>query len=127
MKERFPKLIKILDENPETHTMLSQRLFKWLMVLFVGELPTEVEYTVWDLFMAKGSVVIFRVALTVLGLMEQEILKDDDLDNVMMVIMSYSRTKMTRGTLLRNLAGNLHTSEINVLRAEYRKQVIGNL
>ena len=43
------------------------------MVLFVGELPTDVEYTVWDLFMAKGSVVIFRVALTILQLMWEEI------------------------------------------------------
>jgi len=36
------------------------------MVLFVGELPQETEYLVWDLFMVKGSVVLFRVALTIL-------------------------------------------------------------
>lgn len=58
-----------LDEWPETKIMLVQKLFKWLMVLFVGELPIDTEYLVWDLFLVKGSVVIFRVALTILHLM----------------------------------------------------------
>jgi len=62
----LPKLCLILDLNPETHIILAQKLFKWLMVLFVGELPSETEYLVWDLFMVKGSVVLFRVALTIL-------------------------------------------------------------
>lgn len=44
--------------------MLAQLVFKWLMVLFVGELPEETELVVWDLFFLKGSYVIFRVALT---------------------------------------------------------------
>ena len=66
MREKLPKLCLILDLNPETHIILAQKLFKWLMVLFVGELPPETEYLVWDLFMVKGSVVLFRVALTIL-------------------------------------------------------------
>lgn len=36
------------------------------MVLFVGELDLETEYLIWDLFFVKGSIVIFRVALTLL-------------------------------------------------------------
>lgn len=66
MREKLPKFCLILDLNPETHIILAQKLFKWLMVLFVGELPSETEYLVWDLFMVKGSVVLFRVALTIL-------------------------------------------------------------
>jgi hypothetical protein len=89
-------MVKILDLNPETHIILSQRLFKWIMVLFVGELPLEVEYAVWDLFLAKGSVVLFRVAITILKMMEIEMAADDDLDNVMMVIGSFCKTKVTR-------------------------------
>jgi hypothetical protein len=58
-----------LEKWPETSIMLQQTIFKWLMVLFVGELPLETEYLIWDLFMIKGSVVIFRVALTILKLM----------------------------------------------------------
>lgn len=66
---KLPKLFAYLDEFPETNTFLMQKLFKWLMVLFVGELPLDVEYVVWDLFFIKGESVIFRVALTILMLM----------------------------------------------------------
>jgi hypothetical protein len=45
------------------------------MVLFVGEFESEVEYLIWDLFFIKGSTVIFRVALTVLQLMHEEMVK----------------------------------------------------
>lgn len=44
-------------------------MFKWLMVLFVNELPIECEYMVWDLLFIKGTTVVFRLALTILQLM----------------------------------------------------------
>lgn len=40
------------------------------MVLFVGELNPTVETYVWDLFFVKGSIVIIRVALTVLAFLQ---------------------------------------------------------
>ena len=43
------------------------------MVLFVGELPIETQYTIWNLFFIKGSTVIFRAALTILKLIENKI------------------------------------------------------
>lgn len=65
----LPKLQALLEEYPDLNMILQQRLFKWLMVLFVGELPLETEYLIWDMFMIKGSVVIFRVALSILTMM----------------------------------------------------------
>ncbi len=56
------------------------------MVLFVGELPLETEYLVWDLFLTKGSVVLFRVALTILKIMLKAISENDTYDNIMIVI-----------------------------------------
>jgi len=43
------------------------------MTLFLGELPLETEYTVWDLFMVEGSKALFWVCLTVLKLMEKKL------------------------------------------------------
>ena len=97
------------------------------MVLFVGELPLEVEYTVWDMFLAKGSVVLFRVALTILQFMQEELEKDDELESVMMVISTFCKTKVTRELLLKNLVPSSMTDEIRSLREIYRKQVIANL
>ena len=68
-----PKLRLYLEKWPDLNIILQQRVFKWLMVLFVGELPEETEYLIWDLFMVRGSVVIFRVAITLLTMMQEAI------------------------------------------------------
>lgn len=66
MEEKLPRLCETFDQFPEVRILLDQKIFKWLMVLFVGELSPTVETYVWDLFFIKGSIVIIRVALTVL-------------------------------------------------------------
>jgi hypothetical protein len=60
------------------------------MVLFVGELDTETEYLVWDLFFVKGSIVIFRVALTILELMQVDILRATTFNEVVTVISTFT-------------------------------------
>lgn len=122
----MPKLCLILDLNPETHIILAQKLFKWLMVLFVGELPPETEYLVWDLFMVKGSVVLFRVALTILYMMQELMMQDDSLENVMLVLQTFCPTVTSR-VLLKNLSRDVDGDEINQLRMIYREQVISGL
>lgn len=82
------------------------------MVLFVGELPVESEYLVWDLFLVKGDVVMFRVALTILKLMEEEIIADDSYDNIMIVIATFCKERVTRKAILKNLAPGIHLTEI---------------
>jgi hypothetical protein len=63
MRERLPKLCNHLDTfNFDLDILVT----KWLIVLFVNHLPLDAELAVWDLFLIKGSVVLFRVALTLL-------------------------------------------------------------
>ena len=63
MRERLPKLCNHLDTfNFDLDILVT----KWLVVLFVNHLPLDAELAVWDLFLIKGSVVLFRVALTLL-------------------------------------------------------------
>ena len=49
-------------------------------------MPQEIHFVVWDLFFIKGIVVIIRFALTILGLMEDEILKCDKFEDIYFVI-----------------------------------------
>jgi len=67
------------------------------MVLFVGELPMETQYTVWNLYFIKGSTVIFRVALTILKLIEDKILSHEQIsvENSIQVINSFSQTNIS--------------------------------
>jgi hypothetical protein len=63
MRERLPKLCNHLETfNFDLDILVT----KWLIVLFVNHLPLDAELAVWDLFLIKGSVVLFRVALTLL-------------------------------------------------------------
>jgi hypothetical protein len=59
--------------------------------------------------------------------MEDEILKDESFENAVTVINSYSKDKMTRKFLLRNLASGAKQSEIKRLREYHRLLLIKNL
>lgn len=67
------------------------------MTLFLGELPLETEYTVWDLFMVEGSKALFWVCLTVLKLMEKKLKIEEEkngecsIEETMMILMSFSK------------------------------------
>lgn len=66
MRERLPKLCNHLETfNFDLDILLT----KWLIVIFVNYLPLDAELAVWDLFLIKGSTVLFRVALKLLYLM----------------------------------------------------------
>lgn len=69
IKEHLPRLSDFLDERPEVQMILSQKLFRWIMVIFVGTLPYETELQVWDLFFTKDSTEIFRIALNLLQML----------------------------------------------------------
>lgn len=97
------------------------------MVLFVGELPLETEYLVWDLFMVKGSVVIFRVALTILKMMQSAILMNPSYDNVMWVLSLFCKQKVSCKALMKHLTNGLTNTEIRKLRITYRQELIGGL
>jgi hypothetical protein len=61
MRDRLPKLCQHLEKfNFDLDILLT----KWLICLFVNHLPLDAELAVWDLFLIKGSSVLFRVAIT---------------------------------------------------------------
>jgi hypothetical protein len=89
MQEQCAKLLKHLERWPELNMMLAQMVFKWLMCLFVGELPEETELLVWDLFFLKGSYIIYKVALTLIQIISVQILKLDKYNDIIMVLLSF--------------------------------------
>ena len=87
MQEQCAKLLKHLERWPELNMMLAQMVFKWLMCLFVGELPEETELLVWDLFFLKGSYVLYKVALTLVKMISVHILKLDKYNDIILVLL----------------------------------------
>lgn len=73
--------------------------------MFVGHLHEDTEFAIWDLFFIKGSTVIFRVALTILELMQEEIMNCDNYGDFYMVMNNFPKT-IDRKTLLTNLVSS---------------------
>jgi hypothetical protein len=83
MRKIMPKLCQHLDKfNFDLDLLLT----KWLICLFVNHLPLETELAVWDLFFIKGASVLFRVAITLFQLMQDEILKAHDYCDIYMIV-----------------------------------------
>ena len=72
IQARMPKLWQHLNVM-ENSVCIAALNFMWVN-LFVNFLSTQAEYFVWDLLFVLGSAVLFRVTLTLLELMEEDIL-----------------------------------------------------
>jgi hypothetical protein len=133
MEKKVPYLWNHLKQWQETQIIIVQKLFKWLMTLFLGELPQETEYAVWDMFMVEGSAVLFRVAITILRLMEHKLRKEEEvnevctLEDTMMILTQFSKQEITRKILLKSLVKGEKKKQIEVLRNVFRKKVVEDL
>ena len=92
MQKRLPKLVEHLAANDFSLDLVA---FQWIVCLFASNLPQNIGMAVWDLFFIKGIVVLFRVALTILSLMQDEILKTNKFEEIYSIIENYCSTKLT--------------------------------
>lgn len=107
--------------------MLSNTVFRWLMVLFVGKFPIETEYLIWDMIMVKGSTVIFRVALTILQKMQQQILMQETPTYGSCVQVIDGCMQLTKKDLVSNLIAEPDDFELRKLREEFRVKTVQDL
>ena len=66
---------KLYDHLLEQDVDLPAICFSWFLSLFTDCLPVETLFRVWDVFFVDGMDCLFRVALAILKVNEQEILK----------------------------------------------------
>lgn len=99
---------------------------RWLISLFVNHLPLDAELAVWDLFMIKGVNVLFRVAITLFQLMQEDILKCQDMCEIKMSIEEFAQ-KVNRDTLLKQLFVGIKNKEIEKHRASHKAEIMETL
>ena len=117
MKERLPKLCEHLELHDFNPDLIA---FQWLACLFSINLPQHIGFAVWDLFFIKGISVIFGTALTVLSLMEKEILKVDKFEEIYKIIEEFCTTKLDTHTLMKQFSDPISMTQIEELRKEQR-------
>lgn len=122
-EDRLPKLHQHLQNFSFDIDILMTR---WLISLFVNHLPLDAELAVWDLFMIKGVNVLFRVALTLFKLMQDDILKCQDMCEIKMTIENFAQN-VSRDNLLKQMFVGLRNKEIEKLRHQHKAEIIVTL
>jgi hypothetical protein len=123
MRDRLSKLCCHLEKfNFDLDILLT----KWLICLFVNHLPLDAELAVWDLFLIKGSSVLFRVAITLFQLMQDDILAANDYGDIYMIIDKFGQT-VNKEALLSKLHIGIKNKEIELLRAQHRVEIYETL
>ncbi|KAF2998345.1 hypothetical protein E8E14_003283 [Neopestalotiopsis sp. 37M] len=101
----------------------------WFMSCFIGTLPIETTLRVWDVFFYEGSKTLFRIALTIFKLGENEIKSVGDPMEIFQVVQAMPRRLLNANALMeacfrrRNGFGHLSQETIEERRLERRKNV----
>ena len=98
--------------------------FQWIACLFAINLPQDIHFAVWDLFFIKGIVVIIRFALTILALMEEDILKCDKFEDIYFLIDHFCQERLNIKTLMENFADRISMKQIEELRVIKREEIM---
>ncbi|XP_017069325.1 USP6 N-terminal-like protein isoform X1 [Drosophila eugracilis] len=103
--EGFPKLTRFIDHHDRIMSKIMRKLhkhftkhnvdallyaIKWFFVVFVERVPFSLSLRVWDIFMLDGDRVILSMAITILYLHKDELLRLKDMD----AIIEYLQVKL---------------------------------
>jgi len=73
--EKSPRLLRHMTSHKMDTTLIT---FNWFLCIFCDNLHHHITFHVWDIFLYEGSKVLFRFALALFKLNEEEILRYDD-------------------------------------------------
>lgn len=123
--ERY--LPEIYDHFEAVSFNLDLLSFQWLVCLFSGKLREDTVNTIWNLFLLRGISVIFRVALTILKTLEDDIFELERFDEILIMIQNFSETDFTPEMLLKKLVPDIPEEEIRELRELNRVQIVQDI
>ncbi|KAK8063524.1 TBC domain-containing protein [Apiospora saccharicola] len=101
----------------------------WFMSCFIGTLPIETTLRVWDVFFYEGSKTLFRIALAIFKIGENEIKSVSDPMEIFQVVQTIPRRLIDANGLMescfkrRNGFGHLSQDNIEQRRQERRDNV----
>ncbi|XP_049307547.1 USP6 N-terminal-like protein isoform X2 [Bactrocera dorsalis] len=95
--EGFPKLTRFLEHHDRILSKMMRKLhqhfmkhnvdailysIKWFFVIFVERIPYSLALRVWDIYLLEGERVVTAMAVTILYLHKQELLRLKDMDSI---------------------------------------------
>ena len=104
LKDASPAVWAKIGGEIQTNTLrlppISLCTTSWFMSLFIGTLPIESVLRVWDVLFYEGAKTVFRVALAVFRLGENEIKSVSDPMEIFQVVQSLPRKMLAVGGLI---------------------------
>ncbi|KAI9752295.1 MAG: hypothetical protein M4579_005679 [Chaenotheca gracillima] len=98
----------------------------WFMSCYIGTLPIETTLRVWDSFFYEGSKTLFRIALAIFKVGEQEIRAVNDPMEIFQVVQTIPRKLVDANALMdacfkrRNGFGHLSQDTVDARRKDWR-------
>lgn len=77
LERKLPKLYKHLIEND-----IELTLFSWFFTIFVDGTRPELLMRIWDIFLYEGDKILFRFALAILHIAQDELIKMTDFSSI---------------------------------------------
>ena len=87
MRVHLPVIASHLFDN--LSMLPSMFASKWLLTVFTYSFPLDVVVRVWDIFMSEGWTIVFKVALALVGLLKDDILKESNFENVLRMLEEF--------------------------------------
>ncbi|GAM18618.1 hypothetical protein SAMD00019534_017930 [Acytostelium subglobosum LB1] len=83
MAKKLPRLNKHFTKNGLSLPLL---MTQWFLCIFATTTPTETTFRIWDVFFSEGSKVLFRFALAMLKINEEELMSCQDYNDLYSLI-----------------------------------------
>jgi hypothetical protein len=86
--DRAPKVSKHLQKLDIDFLLFSTR---WFMCLYVNTVPMETAFRIWDAFFVEGYKILFRISVSLLAIMEKEILACNNMGEILKLLTTYPK------------------------------------
>ena len=76
MRDKLPKLFAHFKSLECDESAIKLMTTEWFLCIFCKSLPVETAFRIWDMFFYDGPKVIFRAALSILKIFEEDLIKE---------------------------------------------------
>lgn len=116
----FPKLYLNLKRKEVYPTMYASQ---WFFTYFTNTFPFEIVVRIIDCLLLEGEKIIFRIALAIFKLKNDQIMKEKGFETTMEVLKNVTHNIDIDVLLKESFALSLSRKDINALEEEYNKNI----
>lgn len=117
--KKLPKLAAHLNTiNFEVSLVTTE----WFLCLFARSFPTETTMRIWDVLFSEGAKVLFRVAIAIFKMREDELLKAQHLGEAIRILQNATHHLFDPDVLLKVAFDKLGTMSMTAISKQRQKQ-----